>query len=59
MAVMTSVADGASRDGGHLRALHSILDDDLIPAAERGSGLAMPADSTLTAAPMRPTATLP
>lgn len=38
MVVMTSVADGAPRDGGHLRALHSILDDDLIPAAEAGSG---------------------
>ena len=36
--VTTSVADGAPRDGGHLRTLHSILDDDLIPAAEKGSG---------------------
>lgn len=35
--VTTSAAD-ASRSGDHLRALHSILDDDLIPAAEVGSG---------------------
>ena len=33
--VMTSVADAAGRDGGHLRELHSILDDDLIPAARK------------------------
>ncbi|HEX6927051.1 MAG TPA: serine hydrolase [Longimicrobiaceae bacterium] len=38
--VMTSAAD-VSRDGGHLRVLHSILDDDLIPAAERGARVAV------------------
>lgn len=36
--VTTSVADAGGRDGGHLRAVHSILDDYLIPAAERGAG---------------------
>ena len=35
--VMTSVADAAGRDGGHLRELHSILDDQLIPAARKGA----------------------
>src|SRR5690606_25311747 len=36
--VTTSVADSEPRDGGHLGAVHSLLDDYLIPAAERGSG---------------------
>jgi CubicO group peptidase (beta-lactamase class C family) len=34
--VTTSMADEAPRDGGHLRELHAILDEEIIPAAEDG-----------------------
>lgn len=38
MAVTTSVSDSEPRDGRHLRDLHDLLDDYLVPAALRGAG---------------------
>lgn len=49
--VMTSVADGTSRDGGHLRQLHSILDAELIPAAAKGANAGRLEDLRDRAAP--------
>lgn len=37
-AVMMSDPTARSAEGGHLEALHALLDDGLIPAAERGAG---------------------
>ena len=37
--VVTSEAD-APREGGHLRAVHALLDEEIIPAAERGPAAA-------------------
>jgi hypothetical protein len=34
--VTTSDPDAPSRDGGHLRAVHNLIDEWIIPAAEIG-----------------------
>ena len=49
--VTTSMADEAPRDGGHLRAIHSILDEDLIPAAVKGAAQPVPPISRAPAPP--------
>lgn len=38
MVVTTSVADSEPRSGGHLRDIHDLLDQYIVPAAERGAG---------------------
>lgn len=38
--VMLSDPDARSTEGGHLQALHALLDDGLIPAAKKGAGRA-------------------
>jgi CubicO group peptidase (beta-lactamase class C family) len=40
VAVTTSDPAAATRDGGHLRAVHSLLDNGIVPAAQVGRGTA-------------------
>ena len=42
VAVTTSDAATATRDGGHLRAIHSLIDNGIIPAAVSGKGVPCP-----------------
>jgi CubicO group peptidase (beta-lactamase class C family) len=49
--ITTSMADEAPRDGGHLRMIHSILDEDLIPAAVKGAAPLHPSISRAPAPP--------
>lgn len=44
LTVVTTSDPNAPRAGRHLRAVHGLLDDFIIPAAERGGAVSVPAD---------------
>lgn len=56
--VTSSVSNAASRDGGHLGAIHEILDRFVVPAADAGTSMPDPG-AMATGRPARPAAASP